>query len=201
MRVKVSWVLFLLLFLFLTRGVDASPPSPTVTAKFSILRNKAQLGDQVDLVLRIWNMASSSESVKVEFFLPPQVGIVHGGQPWSGKLVPNETMKFPLNVLIKEEGEYTIGAAVKSESTAGATVNVVATAEGVELSTDPIFMMKFHLAQTPEEQQRLLDATGDGTGVTHTFHPSSGTLKEEQENRYFLNQLQRQIKLQDGPSR
>ena len=87
-------------------------------------------------------------------------GRAGGGVPWFGALAQNETMDLPLTVEIVQEGEYSIGAAVDlGGRISGAHLNVIATADGVQISTDPIFGMKLRGAKTDAEKQKLLDAS------------------------------------------
>lgn len=197
-RLRVSFAVLLSLFLVST-SVEASKPLPAVTANFSVGSSVAQIGEQVDVVLHLIALTTTPQ-VEVEFFIPPQIRVVHGGQPWFGKLAQNETLEFPLTIQIIEEGEYSIGAAVKAgEATAGATVNVIATTEGVDISTDPIFLMKLRRAQTPSERQRLLDRAPDLPSPSAPLRPL--TPAEEQLNQYFLDQFQRQGSGQARPLR
>ena len=178
--------LFLILFL-LNCWAEAAKRQPAVTAWFSPENTAVRLGDRVDLTLHLLALAPAPQ-VEVRFLIPPQVRAVSGSAPWFGTLAQNATIDLPLTVEIAQEGEYSIGATVKSGAeTAGATLNVVATAQGVQLSTDPIFLLKLRNAQSPSERQKLLDRPAS-PGIVPPSKPP--TPAEERLNRYFLDQIQ-----------
>lgn len=127
--------------------------------------------------------------VEVEFVLPPQVRAVSGGAPWVGALAQNATIDLPLTIEIAQEGEYSVGALVKSGlEIAGATLNIVATAQEVQLSSDPIFLMRLRAAQTEAERQKLLTSPASPAVVAPR---KSLTPPETQLDQFFWDQFQR----------
>jgi hypothetical protein len=159
---QTKWVglncMICLVLLLLSTWAESSKRLPVVTATFSVESSAVRVGDQAHVVLHLMALQSAPD-IEARFILPPEVSAVSGGMPWSGGLDQNATLDLPLTVRILQEGEYSIGAIVKAgEEVAGAMLNVLATAQDVEMSTDPIAVMKLRGTRSQEERQKLLDS-------------------------------------------
>jgi hypothetical protein len=109
-----------------------------------------------------------------------------------------EVREFPLTVLIQTAGEFSIGAAVTArEATAGAVINVVATTQNAEFSTDPIIAMHLRNAVLPGQKEALLSS--DGVPMTPPLVRPL-TPAEEELNRHFLDEFERKDQIDQGPS-
>ncbi len=173
---------------FFSPGAEASKSQPAVIGSFSPASSTARVGDRVDLVLHLLALAAAPQ-VEVRFLLPSQVRAVRGSAPWFGSLAQGETVDLPLTVELTQAGEYSIGAAVKAGARmAGVTLNVLATAQGVALSTEPHFLMKLRQAPTPEERKKLLEGTPSPVAPALPKAPTPG---EQKLNRFFLEQFQK----------
>jgi len=196
MRRSVGWccrglgvlLAIALVSLLFPPDVGAGKRVAVVTGAFSPESGTVQVGGRVDVVLHLQAHADAPQ-VEVQFVLPPQARAPRGSAPWFGALAQNESVDLPLTIEFAQAGEYSIGATVKSgKETTSATLNVVATAQGAQFSTEPIFLMKLRQAQTPGEQKKLLE--GEGNPVVPA-PPKPPTPAEQKLNRYFQTEFQK----------
>jgi len=177
---------------------DATKKSPIVGATFSTSATTIQMGGQVDLILHV-RASMQTNQVNVRFLIPPQVRVVVGGLPWAGSLGAGQTLDLPISIIVQQVGEFTLAATVEAiefNQSATARMNMIASSQSVQISSDPFINMRMNRV-APSRQQQYLESIGRPAAVAVT-PAHSRTAAEQRLDQYMQRQFQNNTQQQGG---